>query len=88
MVPADRFTPTASGDLDLWLPPALEIAPSPGPLAEGGSDGNRTRHSPPPSSLPVRVPGSGDPIELDKPVPPSGNMTLCGHQFWLGPARV
>jgi hypothetical protein len=25
---------------------------------------------------------------LDKPVPPSGNMSLIGRQFWLGPARA
>ena len=36
----------------------------------------------------ARQPGSGDPIELDKPVPASGNMSLAGRQFWLGPARA
>ena len=39
-----------------------------------------------------RRPGStrepGDPVELDKVVPASGNMTVCGNQFWLGPARA
>jgi len=29
----------------------------------------------------------GGPVELDKVVPPSGNMQLAGKQFWLGPAR-
>ena len=88
VVPAERFVAAQAGALELWLPPSLEIAASPGPLAEGVSDAKRSRHSPPPSSLPVRVPGSGEPIEVDKPVPASGNMTLCGHQFWLGPARA
>jgi hypothetical protein len=27
-------------------------------------------------------------VELDRPVPASGNMALCGNQFWLGPARA
>ncbi len=30
----------------------------------------------------------GGPVELDRPVPASGNMALCGNQFWLGPARA
>ena len=30
----------------------------------------------------------GDPVEVDKVVPASGNMTLCQNQFWLGPARA
>ncbi|WP_337796280.1 IS481 family transposase [Actinopolymorpha rutila] len=36
----------------------------------------------------VRVPGSGEAIELDRVVPASGNMSLCGNQFWLGTARA
>ncbi|MDQ1636394.1 MAG: hypothetical protein QOJ32_3203, partial [Frankiaceae bacterium] len=32
--------------------------------------------------------GSGAAIELDRAVPGSGNMALCGNQFWLGPARA
>jgi transposase InsO family protein len=85
VVPADRFTATASGPngLELWLPPTLEVAADPG--AEQVSDGTRTRHSLTPVA---REPGSGAAVELDKPVPASGNMTLLGRQFWLGPARV
>lgn len=88
VVPADRFAIAEPSELQLWLPPSLEIAPPPEPLAGGVSDENRTRHSPPRPFSPVRLPGSGDPIEVDKPVPRSGNMTLCGHQFCLGPARA
>ena len=58
--------------MELWLPPTLDVLDGP-PAAE-------------PDPL-VRVPGSGGPIELDRPVP-SGNMALCGNQFWLGPARA
>jgi transposase InsO family protein len=87
VVPADRFKPAHQDGLDLWLPPALEVAAAPvaSPGAEQVSDGTGTRHSPMPVA---REPGSGAPVELDKPVPPSGNMTLLGRQFWLGPARA
>ena len=30
----------------------------------------------------------GGPVELDRVVPPSGNMQLAGKQFWLGPSRA
>ena len=30
----------------------------------------------------------GGPIEFDLVVPPSGNMSVAGRQFWLGPARA
>ena len=72
VVPADRFRAAAPVEgVELWLPPTLDVLDGP-PAAE-------------PDPL-VRVPGSGGPIELDRPVPPSGNMALCGNQFWLGPA--
>ena len=46
VVPAARFAPAAAGALELWLPPALEVAAPPGPAAAAVSDGIRTRHSP------------------------------------------
>jgi hypothetical protein len=30
----------------------------------------------------------GGPVELDRVVPPSGNLQLAWKQFWLGPARA
>ena len=30
----------------------------------------------------------GGPIEFDLVVPPSGNMSVAGRQFWLGPVRA
>ncbi len=27
------------------------------------------------------------PVEFERVVPPSGNLQVCGKQFWLGPAR-
>ena len=79
VVPADRFIAVQPAGLELWLPPVLEVT-------------TRTvgepQPSPPPRSTAGREPGSGEAIELDKPVPASGNMALCGNQFWLGPARA
>jgi transposase InsO family protein len=79
VVPADRFAPAQdAAGLELWMPPSLEVA-SPQPLA----------------AAPVAAPAAGratgtavGAVELDKPVPLSGNMALCGNQFWLGPARA
>ena len=31
---------------------------------------------------------SGAAVEFDRVVPPSGNMSVAGKQFWLGPTRV
>jgi transposase InsO family protein len=31
---------------------------------------------------------SGSAVEFDRVVPPSGNMSVAGKQFWLGPARA
>ena len=36
----------------------------------------------------VRRPSGGGPVELDRVVPPAGNMGLAGQQFWLGTARA
>lgn len=101
VVPADRFIPATSPKLELWLPPALDLAPvdvAPVDVAAVGVSGEfMPRHSPAPAAagtVPVsrvagaRVPGSADAIELDRVVTPSGNMTLRGNQFWLGQARA
>jgi hypothetical protein len=75
--PADSFQPNPAGSdgLELWAPADLEpvIAPSPGPDAV------------PPPPGPVSWP---DAIEVDRVVPPSGNMTIGPQQFWLGTSRT
>jgi hypothetical protein len=84
VVPADRFAPAdpagLPGGLELWLPPALEVTTPASAAAE------------PAVIEPVvatsRVPGSAAAIEVELVVPASGNMTLAGRQFWLGPARA
>ncbi len=71
--PADRFQPNSDG-LPLKLPPSLtptaDVIPAM-PVA-----------SPP---VPVVAPPIGLAGEVDRAVPASGNMTISGHQFWLGP---
>jgi transposase InsO family protein len=74
VVPADRFQASVpEPGVELWIPPPITIA---------------TDAEPAPKPQPHRVPGSGEAIELDRPVPPSGNMLLCGNQFWLGQDRA
>lgn len=85
VTPAQRFTPAPrrqssdSGGMELWLPPSLDVARNDRP--------NQQEHDPEPApQVPGRKPGGA--VELDKPVPASGNMSLRGNQFWLGPERA
>jgi transposase InsO family protein len=75
--PASRFRPSpeAAGALSLWAPADLEpvTSPPPGPGDE------------PAVAEPARWP---DAVEVDRVVPPSGNMWVGGQQFWLSPARA
>jgi transposase InsO family protein len=78
VTPADRFTPVPPAQrelIDLWLPPALTPYP--------GGQGQPADTQP---QAIIRQPG--DPVEFDRVVPPCGNMTVAGRQFWLGPARA
>lgn len=91
--PADRFTARPSDPrLPLRLPPTLtttrtgpdETLPKPRPSAD-----QRSTTTPPP--LVVSANGV-DPVnlavEITRTVPASGNLAVCGQQFWLGPARA
>jgi hypothetical protein len=82
VTPADRFWPVPAADRGLvatWLPATLEAATSPvSPVDD-----------PAPDTVAETVSGTvSGAVRLTKPVPASGNMSLCGQQFWLGPARV
>ena len=78
--PADRFVPVPEVERDalpLRLPAALVAAPSP-------------PEPPKPERvlpLPPLAPTPGA-VEFDRVVPASGNMSVEGKQFWLGPARA
>jgi len=81
VTPAERFSPVPEEQrhlAELWLPPVLastttRSAEEQAESAEGGVAGP--------------VPWAGGPVELDRIVPPSGNMQLAGKQFWLAPHR-
>jgi transposase InsO family protein len=78
VTPAERFTPIPEEQrqlVELWLPSALETAPT--PLASMAA-----------TIEPARTEWSGGSVEFDQVVPPSGNMSMAGRQFWLGPARA
>jgi transposase InsO family protein len=88
--PADRFTPRPADErLPLRLPPTIaSVVPDPVPVPA-------PRPAPPQESLPnpVLVSANGvDPVnlavEVDRVVPGSGNLQVCGQQFWLGPDRA
>jgi transposase InsO family protein len=77
--PQQRFTPTPPAEralVELWVPPTLAPAIPPGPAQDNTAD--------------LRAPGEyhGGPIEFDKVVPPSGNLSVAHKQFWLGPRRA
>jgi transposase InsO family protein len=85
--PASRFTP-ASSPLELRIPaqpiPGTgqpEPRPAPNPLRVS---------SPPAAAAPEPVAArahAGQPaVEVDRVVPPSGNLWIGGQQVWLGPA--
>jgi transposase InsO family protein len=75
--PADRFRSSPADDgLELWAPSDLE--PVPAPAASSAPDAAVTAE-------PVRWP---DAIEIDRVVPPSGNMSIGLQQFWLGSGRA
>jgi hypothetical protein len=92
--PAGRFTPRPAGQrLPLRLPARLpaavaQLPPEPAP--------DTTTAAPEAAlDLPAALVVSGngaDPVDLavefTRVVPVSGNMTVCGQQFWLGPGRA
>jgi transposase InsO family protein len=86
--PADRFTPnpTDHDAVPLKLPRALAdaIAPTavdrPVSIPEAAAE-------PMSAPRPPAAEWSGQAVEFDRVVPPSGNLQVARRQFWLGPAR-
>ena len=85
--PASRFTPAAS-PLELRIPAQLTAStPQPGPPQPAAD-------LPPAPSLPAQAAPEAATItsqdwiavEVDRVVPPSGNLWIGGQQVWLGPA--
>jgi transposase InsO family protein len=81
--PAERFAPVPDDEratLPLRLPAALTAAPAP-PATE-------PEPAAPERVLPLPPPATPGAVEFDRVVPPSGNMSVAGKQFWLGPDRA
>ena len=89
VAPGDRFAAIPDEERELlpvWLPPTLAAAPGlVGGQHKDAEDDGKADHA---TGEAAGSPWAGGPVELDKTVPPSGNMMLAGRQFWLGPARA
>jgi hypothetical protein len=92
--PADRFTPRpADQRLPLRLPARLSaaVAQLPPEPAPGTTTAAPEAAPDLPAALVVSSNGV-DPVDRavgsTRVVPVSGNMTVCGQQFWLGPDRA
>jgi transposase InsO family protein len=75
--PASRFRPRPPDPdeaLSLWAPADLEPLTITRPVADTAA-----------AAEPARWP---DAVEVDRVVPPSGNLWVGGQQFWLSPARA
>jgi hypothetical protein len=81
VTPAERFQPAPEQErelLGLRLPATLAVPePQLTPTAERAVDAGA-------DSQPV----DGGPVEFGCQLPPSGNLSAMGRQFWLGPARA
>ena len=73
VTPAERFTPAPDSERALV---DLWLPAALEPAVPG------------PATVSVPLPATGGAVELEKVVPASGNMSLGGQQFWLGPARA
>ncbi|HEX8761812.1 MAG TPA: integrase core domain-containing protein, partial [Pseudonocardiaceae bacterium] len=101
--PAQRFHPVPLEQravLGLWLPPELTpTGPGPDstkPIDDEPDDESLTAAAaqsvpvtgatepPPPTTEALAL----DAVEIDRVVPASGNLGICGQQFWLGPQRA
>jgi hypothetical protein len=98
-VPAEQ-----RGLLGLWLPPELTLPGPSLEIPEGlDAIDDDLDESGPPAADPLPAPGTSiaerlvathdeaatiDAVEIDRIVPASGNLGVCGQQFWLGPGRA
>ena len=81
--PAARFTRASSDVLGLRVPAELaRTAESAEPVSIPDADASPLLSGP----TVDRVSAGAQAVELDRVVPPSGNLWLAGQQIWLGPA--
>lgn len=87
--PASKFRAVPAAEREataLVIPPQLAEVPGP-PDREVGE----TEEIPEEAGAPVLLaagPLNYDAVEVDREVPPSGNLRVSGQQFWLGPQRA
>ncbi len=80
--PSSRFAPATGEVLGLRVP--AELVP-PNPVLPADPE---PEASPAPAPASGALPKAGHAVELDRVVPPSGNMRVAGQQIWLGPAMT
>nr|WP_243418147.1 IS481 family transposase [Actinomycetospora cinnamomea] len=93
--PAELFGPSQLSEsrageelLPLRLPPALTSTNTLVPSDTASSVSAPVEPEPDPVVEPAVTPWTGGPVEFDRVVPASGNLGVCGKQFWLGPVRA
>jgi hypothetical protein len=93
--PADRFQPRHDDGPPLHLPATLHALPDSRPEPEPASAAIAAPVTVPSASIDnaeLVVSPERDPLELavefTRVVPASGNLTVCGQQFWLGTHRA
>lgn len=75
--PASRFGPTPADGLSVRLPAQLT-----GVTADDAAAKQQVE------PVGEAVLGSPDAVEVDRIVPPSGNLAVAGQQFWFGPKHA
>lgn len=75
--PSSRFRPAPADGLSLRLPAQLTVPPAAAEPVE--------RRVEPAGEA---VLGSPEAVEVDRIVPPSGNLAVAGQQFWFGPKHA
>jgi Integrase core domain len=85
--PANRFTPADSA-LQLRIPAQLTASTSPPKprLASSPVPANSSPAKAVPEPVAAETQRGQPPVEVDRVVPPSGNLWIGGQQVWLGPA--
>jgi hypothetical protein len=83
--PAARFTVPAADAIGLRIPAELTGQPAL-PAADAGPEPDDGTAAPPAQH--TAGDGQGRAVELDRLVPPSGNLWIAGQQVWLGPAMT
>ena len=99
ITPAERFRPVPVEQravLGLWRPPELastgldpidDEPDDPEAVADPALATGAPRTDQPTGTL-DKAAVTIDAVEIDRIVPVSGNLGVCGQQFWLGPARA